>query len=219
MSAWRSPVRGFEHWRHQRSRSTPSAVRGCSRYYANLVPAAGSRGVVGGGIGWKGEWRLSPVIQLAQKYPNISGIYLDDFIVDVKQPSGVYAGRPAIQPAELKRAAERLKTAWAGRAGHLDHALHPRDRPPRTTSPGYRGCEPPGEVPRGARPVQVARQWIADARSQTLEQQWPAGRWSAAGGATAVLHSVRAENSILVPAMQRPPQTAGENGVNSVLRE
>ncbi|MCX6911187.1 MAG: hypothetical protein NTY01_24535, partial [Verrucomicrobia bacterium] len=66
--------------------------------------------VVGsGGKGGLGE--LYPVIQLAKKFPNINGIYLDDFIIDAKKrPDGVVAGRPALQPAELKQAREQLKS-------------------------------------------------------------------------------------------------------------
>jgi len=44
--------------------------------------------VVGSG-GKGGMEELSPVIQLARQFPNISGVYLDDFIIDAKkQPDG-----------------------------------------------------------------------------------------------------------------------------------
>jgi hypothetical protein len=99
--------------------------------------------VVGsGGKGGLGE--LEPVIQLAKKFPNISGIYLDDFIVDVKkQPDGSIAGRPALQPTELKWAREQLKAV--GRQMDIWVTLYTHEIcPPRKTiSPGFRGCVPP----------------------------------------------------------------------------
>ncbi|MCX7887413.1 MAG: hypothetical protein N3B01_09215 [Verrucomicrobiae bacterium] len=48
---------------------------------------------------------MKPVMGLARKFPNICGIYLDDFIIDAKkQPDGTLMGRPALQPSELKEA-------------------------------------------------------------------------------------------------------------------
>ena len=66
--------------------------------------------VVGSG-GKGGMAELSPVLELAKKFPNISGIYLDDFIIDrKKQPDGRIVGRPALTPTELEGARKRLKT-------------------------------------------------------------------------------------------------------------
>jgi len=51
------------------------------------------------------------VLALAKEFPNISGIYLDDFIRPERQPDGRYVGRPALSPDELKQARDKLKTA------------------------------------------------------------------------------------------------------------
>ena len=99
--------------------------------------------VVGSG-GKGGLAELYPVIQLAKKFPNIHGIYLDDFIVDAKkQPDGRIAGRPALQPAELKKAREQLKSVGRPMDVWLTLYTHEISPPRKTTSPAYRGCEPP----------------------------------------------------------------------------
>jgi hypothetical protein len=87
---------------------------------------------------------LDPVIQLAKKFPNISGIYLDDFIVDAKlQPDGRIAGRPALQPTELKWAREQLKSAGKPMDVWITLYTHEICPPRKTARPGYRGCVPP----------------------------------------------------------------------------
>jgi len=98
--------------------------------------------VVGsGGQGNLGE--LSPVLQLAKKFPNISGIYLDDFIVDTKkQPDGTVVGRPALLPAELKRAREQMKSVAKPMEVWITLYTHEICHPRKTTSPTYRGCDP-----------------------------------------------------------------------------
>ena len=95
--------------------------------------------VVGSG-GKGGMSELSPVLNLAKKYPNISGIYLDDFIIDCKKgPDGRNVGRPAVAPEELKAARQRLKSLgrpmdiWVTLYSHELIAEHRH----------YRGCEPP----------------------------------------------------------------------------
>lgn len=99
--------------------------------------------VVGsGGKGGMGE--LPHVISLAKKYPNITGIYLDDFIIDAKkQADGRIAGRPALQPEELKAARQQMRAV--GRPMEIWVTLYTHEIcPPRkTTSPGFRGCVPP----------------------------------------------------------------------------
>lgn len=99
--------------------------------------------VVGSG-GKGGMNELSPVLDLARKYPNLTGVYLDDFIVDVKkQADGRVAGRPALQPDELKRARERMKAV--GRPMETWVTLYTNEINPsrKTTSPAFRGCDPP----------------------------------------------------------------------------
>ena len=92
------------------------------------------------GSGGKGGMReLEPVLQLAQKYPNISGIYLDDFIVGTKPRNGKNIGRPALDPTELQSARQRMKPLkrpmeiWVT---VYSHELLPEHR-------HYRGCDPP----------------------------------------------------------------------------
>jgi hypothetical protein len=99
--------------------------------------------VVGSG-GKGGMSELPHVMWLAKKYPNISGIYLDDFIIDAKpQADGRLAGRPALHPDELKSARQQMKAV--GRPMEIWVTLYTHEIcPPRkTTSPGFRGCDPP----------------------------------------------------------------------------
>ncbi len=99
--------------------------------------------VVGSG-GKGGMNELGPVLQLAKKFPNLGGIYLDDFIIDMKkQPDGRYAGRPALHPDELKSARQRMKAL--GRPMDIWVTLYTHEIcPPRkTTKPGFRACVPP----------------------------------------------------------------------------
>ena len=81
---------------------------------------------------------------MAKKYPNITGIYLDDFIIDAKrQADGRVVGRPALQPAELKRAREQMKAV--GRPMEIWVTLYTHEINPsrKIASPGFRGCDPP----------------------------------------------------------------------------
>jgi len=95
--------------------------------------------VVGSG-GKGGMSELSHVLALAKKYPNIGGIFLDDYIVESKkQPDGRYLGRPAVMPEELEAARKRMKSVgrpmeiWVTLYTHELQANHPR----------YKGCQPP----------------------------------------------------------------------------
>ena len=81
-----------------------------------------------------------PRAALAKKFPNISGIYLDDFIIDGKrQADGRVVGRPALAPSELESAREKLKSLgrpmdiWVTLYSHELLPEHPRDF----------GCDPP----------------------------------------------------------------------------
>ena len=98
--------------------------------------------VVGsGGQGGVGE--LNPVLQLAKRFPNVSGIYLDDFIVDAKpQPDGTVMGRPALLPAELKRTREQMKSVGKPMEIWVTLYTHEICKPRKTASPTYRGCDP-----------------------------------------------------------------------------
>lgn len=99
--------------------------------------------VVGSG-GRGGMNELSPVLALAKKFPNITGIYLDDFITDArKQEDGRYVGRPALLPADLKQARDRMK--GLGRPMDIWVTLYTHEiNPSRSIAkPTFRGCDPP----------------------------------------------------------------------------
>lgn len=99
--------------------------------------------VVGSG-GKGGMSELGPVLGLAKKYPNFSGIYLDDFIIEAKkQPDGTLVGRPALQPDELREARQRLKALGRPMDVWITLYTHEICPPRKTTSPGFRGCKPP----------------------------------------------------------------------------
>ena len=87
---------------------------------------------------------LKPVITLAQAYPNISGIYLDDFIRDAQtRADGRYVGRPALTPEELKEARRRLKTVGRPMEIWVTLYTHEIGAEKRRFKPGFRGCDPP----------------------------------------------------------------------------
>jgi len=95
--------------------------------------------VVGSG-GQGGMAELPYVLSLAKEFPNISGIYLDDFIIDRKtRADGRVAGRPALQPGELKAAREKLKSVgrpmdiWVTLYSHEVNSRHP----------SHLACDPP----------------------------------------------------------------------------
>lgn len=99
--------------------------------------------VVGSG-GKGGMSELAPVLDLAKRFPNFTGIYLDDFIIDAKrQADGRLAGRPAIQPDELKRARQQMKAV--GRPLDVWVTLYTHEINPsrKIASPEFRGCDPP----------------------------------------------------------------------------
>lgn len=97
--------------------------------------------VVGSG-GKGGMEELHHVIGLAKKYPNIGGIFLDDYIIhSKKQPDGRVVGQPAVTPEELKSARERLKSV--GRPMEIWVTLYTHELQPK--HPRYKGCQPPLE--------------------------------------------------------------------------
>ncbi len=69
---------------------------------------------------------LLPVLELAKKFPNITGVYLDDFIVKGKvQPDGQMVGQPAMRADELMNAPEQMKAA--GRPLKIWATLYPHE--------------------------------------------------------------------------------------------
>ena len=63
------------------------------------------------GSGGKGSLTELPyILDLAAKFPNISAVYLDDFIIDVKANSeGNRVGRLALSPDELRTAKSKMR--------------------------------------------------------------------------------------------------------------
>jgi len=95
--------------------------------------------VVGSG-GKGGMEELHHVLGLAKKYPNIGGIFLDDYVIRAKkQPDGRSMGRPAVMPEELKSAREQMKAV--GRPMEIWVTLYTHELDPK--HPRYKGCEPP----------------------------------------------------------------------------
>jgi hypothetical protein len=64
------------------------------------------------GSGGRGSLKELPaVLDLSGKFPNITGVYLDDFIIDRKvTPDGRSVGRPALSVQELKTVREKLSS-------------------------------------------------------------------------------------------------------------
>jgi hypothetical protein len=98
--------------------------------------------VVGGG-GHGGMNEVPPVLDLAKKFPNITGVYLDDFIVKAKvQPDGHKLGQPALRVEELKQAREQMKAA--GRPLEIWATLYTHEINParKLAEPVFQACEP-----------------------------------------------------------------------------
>lgn len=129
------PLPGGEQWRAKTS---------FEQYAISFQPLDRVVWSVVGSGGKGGLSELGPVMQLAKKFPNICGIYLDDFIIEAKrQPDGTWMGRPALQPAELKQARESLKTVGRPMDVWVTLYTHEICPPRKTTSPAFRGCNPP----------------------------------------------------------------------------
>ncbi|MCX6991942.1 MAG: hypothetical protein NT011_02245 [Kiritimatiellaeota bacterium] len=99
--------------------------------------------VVGsGGAGSLNE--LPYVLELAKKFPNIAGIFMDDFIIDAKkQANGRMIGKPVLQPSDLNKVHEQIKST--GKSMEVWVTLYTQEINPqrKTASLGYCGCEPP----------------------------------------------------------------------------
>jgi hypothetical protein len=93
--------------------------------------------VGGGGIGSMKE--LDYVLPLAKKFPNISGIYLDDFTIEQKLADGRTGSRPALPPGELQLVREKMKSL--GRPMDIWVTLYTYELLPK--HPSYRRCDPP----------------------------------------------------------------------------
>lgn len=98
--------------------------------------------VVGAG-GEGGMSELPPVLDLARKYPNIDGVFLDDFVRPDKRVNGRMVGRPSLQREELIRAREQMSAI--GRPIEIWVTLYTHEvNPARAVkSPSFKDCNPP----------------------------------------------------------------------------
>jgi hypothetical protein len=93
-----------------------------------------------GSSGGGGLKTVPDIVTLAKKYPNFTGIYLDDFIKDRnKRPDGTFTGKPALTEAELKAMREQL--AKVGRPMDIWTTIYTYDLDPQHAD--YTQCEPP----------------------------------------------------------------------------
>lgn len=99
--------------------------------------------VVGSG-GRGGMNELAPVLDLAKKFPNFTGVYLDDFIIDAKRrDDGRLVGRPALEPDDLRRAREQMKAVGRPMETWITLYTHEINPSRKIGSPAFRGCDPP----------------------------------------------------------------------------
>jgi len=93
-----------------------------------------------GSSGLGGLAEVPDIVTLAKKYPNHTGIYLDDFVKDpVKQPDGRKVGKPAMTEDELKSMREQLKQV--GRPMEVWTTIYSREIDPKNRD--FRDCNPP----------------------------------------------------------------------------
>jgi hypothetical protein len=96
-----------------------------------------------GGEGGMGE--LPATLSLAQEFPNIRGIFMDDFVRPIprKKATDAHTGRPAMPLADLRRLREQTKTI--GRPLDVWVTLYTHEINPERKNKAipYRSCEPP----------------------------------------------------------------------------
>lgn len=93
-----------------------------------------------GSSGGGGLKTLPDIMTLAKRYPNFTGIYLDDFVKDrAKRPDGHYVGKPAMTDDELK--AMREQVGKVGRPMEVWTTIYTYDLDPQHAD--YTHCEPP----------------------------------------------------------------------------
>ena len=96
-----------------------------------------------GGEGGMGE--LPATLSLAQEFPNIRGIFMDDFVRPIprKKATDAHTGRPAMPLADLRRLREQTKTN--GRPLDVWVTLYTHEINPERKNKAipYRSCEPP----------------------------------------------------------------------------
>jgi hypothetical protein len=148
----------------------PSSERGWARtsfeqYATSFRPLDRVLWSVVGSGGQGGLGELEPVLRLARDFPNIAGIYLDDFIVDVRNRDGRQIGRPALEPRQLRAARDRIRSL--GRPMEIWVTLYAHELQPR--HPHFRGCDPPLASFLGQFDVLTLWTWWSDGLT-TLDQ-------------------------------------------------
>jgi hypothetical protein len=96
-----------------------------------------------GGEGGMGE--LPATLSLAREFPNIQGIFLDDFVRPIprKKATDAHTGRPAMPLADLRRLREQTKTI--GRPLDIWVTLYTHEINPerKASKRAYIACDPP----------------------------------------------------------------------------
>lgn len=93
-----------------------------------------------GSSGGGGLKTVPDIVTLAKKYPNFTGIYLDDFIKDrSKGPDGTFTGKPAMTESELK--SMRYQLVKVGRPMDIWTTIYTYDLDSQHAD--YTHCEPP----------------------------------------------------------------------------
>jgi hypothetical protein len=93
-----------------------------------------------GSSGGGGLKTVPDIVSIAKSYPNLTGIYLDDFVKDRKrQTDGTFAGKPAMSEDELN--AMRTQLAKVGRPMEVWTTVYTYDLDPQHAD--YTHCEPP----------------------------------------------------------------------------
>lgn len=92
-----------------------------------------------GGLGGLGE--VPDIVTLAKDYPNITSIYLDDFVTRpyTKRADGTTVGTPAMTEAQLK--SMRTQLGKAGRPMEVWTTIYTHEFDRR--HPDFKDCEPP----------------------------------------------------------------------------
>ncbi len=96
--------------------------------------------VVGSG-GKGGMAELPAALSLAKDFPNIRGVFLDDFVLKpTRQPDGSMLGRPAMELDELRQARAQINAS--GRPLEMWITLYTQEIKPSKAG-AFKACEPP----------------------------------------------------------------------------
>lgn len=86
---------------------------------------------------------LPAVLDLARKYSNIHGIFLDDFVRPDKPVNGRMVGRPSLQREDLSRAREQMKAIDRPMEVWVTLYTHEVNPARVVKSPSFKDCNPP----------------------------------------------------------------------------